>query len=263
MAGFNAVKFLFDGVLSTDYDMYIVNLNDSGVKDNMASDQMEIIQDMIYRKNKPYLYGTTQTGQLEFELTFASSKPVDRIQSAKIQKWLFGKKKYSKLQILQCDLDTVYFNCFLLKPTITSVGNLPYAFTCTVSCDAPWSWEFPKKKTFASNLFESNIVFYNDSDDSDYLYPHNVFTLDNLTTSLKVINLSDNNRTSEITNISPNETITLDNYRQIITSSTGLNRLGNFNKNWFRLVQGVNKLKIIGGIQASTMTYQNARKVGS
>ena len=55
----------------------------------------------------------------------------------------------------------------------------------------------------------------------------------------------------------------MNNQKQIITSSTGLNRLGNFNKNWFRLVSGVNKLRIVGGLEASTMTYQNARKVGS
>lgn len=263
MAGFGALKFLFDNTLSTDYDMFIVDINGGGVTDGLGGDGTELITDSVYRKSKPYLYGTTQSTQLEFDLTFASSKQIDRIQLAKIQRWLFGKRNYSKLQILQCDLDTVYFNCFLLNPTVTSVGNMPYSFTCKVVCDAPWAWEFPKRKTFSSSLFETDVVFYNDSDNTDYMYPYNEFTLNALTSSLKVVNYSDNGRIAEFVNLVPNETITLDNQKQIITSSTGLNRLGNFNKNWFRLVSGVNKLRIVGGLEASTMTYQNARKVGS
>lgn len=262
MAGFSALKFLFNNVLSTDYGLYIIDFNGGGIKNNNGGDSTELITDTIYRRNTPFFYGTTQSGQLQFELTFGSFEPLNKIQVAKIQKWLFGKKDYSKLQILQCDLDNVYFNCFLLNPQTTNIGNIDYAFTCTVQCDSPWAWEFPKNSLFSSASFESNVTFYNDSDNTDYMYPKNQFTLDGLTTSLKVINESDNNRVFEITGLLPNETITIDNDLQIITSSTGLNRLGNFNKNWFRLVSGVNKLKITGGLSSSIMTYQNARKVG-
>jgi phage-related protein len=164
---------------------------------------------------------------------------------------------------MQCDLDDVYFNCFLLEPKLITVGNIPHGFTCRVECDAPWAWEFPRKSTFVTQAVETNLEFYNNSDDSEYLYPIINFTLDMNTTNISVVNADDDNRATSFVNLNPNEKIYLNNDLEIITSSTGLNRLPRFNGKWFRFVQGLNRIKIVGGLSSVEVAYQFARKVGS
>ena len=263
MAGFNALKFIFDGIPSEYYKMYLLDFDGSGVKTNSAGSNVEIIQDKILRKATPYFFGTSQNEPLEFEITIGTTEKIDRRDIAIIQKWLFGQTRRKKLQIQQCDLDNIYFNCFLINPQITSIGNIPYAFTCTVQCDAPWAWEFPRTGTFQTQEVETNLEFYNSSDDTDYLHPKIEITLDSTTIAISAINANDNNRVFAFENLVPNEKLIIDNELETIVSSTGLNRLNNFNGNWFRFVQGINKIRIIGGLTEGKITYQFARKVGS
>lgn len=263
MAGFNALKFIFDNKPSEGYGLYILDFDGGGVKTNSAGSDVEIIQDQISRRAVSYFYGVSQSSKLEFEITIGSYEKMDRRDIAVLESWLFGQMDYKKLQIIQCDLDNVYFNCFLKNPQVTTIGNIPYAFTCTVVCDSPWAWEFPRTKVSATSEVETNIEFYNYSDDSDYLYPIVEFTLDINTTDIKVINISDDNREFIMTGLLPNETIYADNSLEILTSSTGLNRLPNFNGKWYRYVRGLNKIKIVGGLSSYKVTYQLARKVGS
>jgi hypothetical protein len=54
----------------------------------------------------------------------------------------------------------------------------------------------------------------------------------------------------------------MDNDLQTISSSTTLKRLSNFNKKWFRLIQGLNNLNVQGGIASFVITHSEARKIG-
>ena len=45
-----------------------------------------------------------------------------------------------------------------------------------------------------------------------------------------------------------------------ITSSLGLNRYSNFNKNFFRLLQGNNNIAITGNVESFKIIYKNAVK---
>jgi phage-related protein len=80
--------------------------------------------------------------------------------------------------------------------------------------------------------------------------------------SIRIINKSDNNRAFEFTGLQGGETLFVDNQKKIIRSSTGLNRLSNFNKKFFRLHRGVNELQIIGTCEYIKITYQNVKRLG-
>ena len=263
MAGFNGFQFVFDGVPSSTYGLCLAEFDPNGFKTNSAGSNVTLIEDGLPRRTKPYFYGVVQNEKLQFEISITNTKGLDRRTVAVIQKWLFGQTRYKKLQVVQCDMDDMYFNCMLKNADIITIGNIPYGFTCTVECDAPWGWEFPRTSVFSTQEVETNLQFYNSSDDSDYLYPIINFKLDTSTTDVSVINLDDNNRASTFTGLLPSETIYINNDLEIITSSTGLNRLKNFNGKYFRFRQGLNRIRIIGGLTTASVTYQFARKVGS
>jgi phage-related protein len=262
---FWAKSFIFDGIPSEIYDMRVFSFEAGGLVNSPAGANIEIFDKQIYRKPKPYFYGVSQRPVLQFPLTFGSFNVVNGDSRSLIKKWLFGNLNYKILQLVQCDLDGIYFNCFLTDPSDLYVANVNYAFSCTVTCDAPWGWEYPKTITHTysgSSIQNRSFTFNNLSDDLDYMYPTLSFTLNSLGGDFTLTNASDSSRIFKFTGLSAGETITVDNYRQIITSSTGLYRISNFNLNWFRLLSNLNNLSYVGAIDSFSMTYQEARKIG-
>jgi len=256
--GFYGKTFVWDSVPSETYNLYVTNF-DTGRKDSSGGAGVEIFNQQIYRRPVPYFYGVSQTPVLSFPLTISSPLPIDGATRTIIESWLFGTLSYKKLQIMQCDLDTAYFNAFLTEPIAIYTGNLNYGYECTVVCDAPWAWEFARTLTKSS---ATAFSFYNLSANNDYLYPSISFTTSSVGNSMSITNTSDASRIFSFTAISPLETITVDNDKKIITSSTGLYRLSKFNKKWFRFVPGLNNLTMTGLITNLSITYQFAKKVG-
>lgn len=156
-------------------------------------------------------------------------------------------------------MDYVYFNCILSEPTITTVGNYAYTFRCTVTCDAPWAWEWPQTYSVGKIANNGTFEFDNISDDNYYMYPKISFTTTG--TSCGIINVTDKNNGPTFKDLIAGETITMDSDRCILTSSRDVLRLSNMTGCFLRLVPGVNTIKITGGINSMTIEYQNARKV--
>ena len=108
---------------------------------------------------------------------------------------------------------------------------------------------------------DDDIVFTNKSDNSDYLYPSLVITMNSFGGDVTITNSSDANRVFEITSLTAGEIITVDNDRGMLTSSLDLRRMGSFNKLWFRMPQGRNEFNISGNVESVVMSYDFARKV--
>jgi len=256
--------FIFDNVPSETYNLGIINFDEGKINSPGGAD-IEIVTKQLYRKPKPLFFGTSQRPVLQFPLTIGTIDWLDGQTRSLIQKWLFGHKVYKKLQILETDLEDCYFYCFLTNSAPTYVGNMNTAYSCTVVCDAPWAWEPARTmtRTYTDDHYVTDSMnFYNSSADNDYLYPTVKFITNNIGSSFTLTNVTDASRQFIFTGISPIETITVDNYTQQMTSSTGLYRLSQFNKNWFRLLPGNNKLNWEGGMSNISITYQLAHKVG-
>lgn len=262
--GFYASSFVFANQASEYYDLMIFNFGSGGKQNSSAGGDIEIVNKEVFRRPVPYFYGVTHKPVLTFPLVFGSKNALDSNTREAIHKWLFGQMNYQKLEIVQMDMMDAYYNCFLTNPQIVDIGNLKYAFEATVVCDAPWAWSYDKTltKTYTEDVVNDDFIFINDSANADYLYPEISFTLNGLGDGITITNYSDNNRQFIFTELSPNETITIDNDRQILTSDTGLYRLSSFNLNWFRILQGTNSLNISGGITSFQMDYKLARNIG-
>jgi hypothetical protein len=283
---FYGASFSYGNVSSEMYDLRILDFESGGTKSDPAGSEANLQQKFIIRKPKPYLFGVTRNTPLEISMTVGSLDYISGHARSNIEKWLLGSNTYTPLQIIQEDISDTIFSCIFTKSEVKYIGNLSVGLTLHGVCNAPWGYTFPSSliKTYGAGVITSETFnFYNYSDDSDYNYPIIAFTTNSLADTFIISNATDLTGTQTLsspfgggtstvvagprvfsfTGLSANETITVDCYKQTIVSSTGLKRISNFNKRFFRLLQGNNTLTIGGGISNFTMTYSFAKKVGA
>lgn len=258
--------FIFSDIPSETYGLYISDLDASGISNSMGSYNVEIKEKKIFRRSVPYLFGVTGVPHLEFDMTVLAEEELTAEDFEGVQKWLFGQDGYKTLQIDQYDMESVVFYAILNSPEIIRVGNKIQGCKFHVVCNSPFGFTFPKVYTcaYGSSVVDAMESFYNSSDDtSNYLYPSCVITMNNIAGNITITNESDNNRVFEITGLHANEVLTINNSLQTISSSTGLKRLGNFNKHWMRFVPYLNTLHVQGNVESIVMTYSDiVKKIG-
>lgn len=262
---FYGSDFIFNNISSQLYDLRILNFETSGVQNSSAGSESTLFQKWVYRKPKPYFYGRSQNIPLEFDLEIGSFDPIAGFSRTAIEEWLLSKSTYLPFQVVQEDISKVIFDVIFSKGENKYVGNIQRGMTLHGKCNAPWGYESPKTliKTYVGGgIAYETFNFYNGSDDSEYLYPQINFTMNGGGNYFTLTNTSDNNRIFSFTGLSTGEVMTVDNNLQQMISSTGLLRMDNFNRKFFRLIPGMNVLILTGGISNFNMTYSFARKVG-
>jgi len=262
---FYGAEVIYDNVPSSVYDLRIMDFRTNGDVDSPAGSEMEIFEKYIYRKPKSFYYGRTQNTPLNFDLTLASKDPIDAITRSAIQRTFLGRDSYKDFQIVQDDLMLIKFETIFTSAENKYIGNVQRGITLHGQCNSAYGFTYPKivTQTFGGNaLVDYNFNIYNNSDNNDYIYPEVEFTLNSVGDDFQITNITDNNRIFLFSDLQPNETITVDNYRQSITSSTSLLRLSAFNKKWFRLLPANNQLNIKSGIGTFTITYSEMKSVG-
>ena len=260
---FYGSSFSYDNIPSELYGLRISSIDSQAVNESMGSSDVEIMNKKIYRRATPYFYGSTPSPVLSFEMSAYSAQEIDAEFFQLIQKAYFSSRSFKKLQIFQYDMQDVYFNCILKSPKIVRIGNLLTGIKFEVVCDSPFAWRFPKvtNYTYTSSVVNDNVIYNNTTDDTgNYTFPSLIITMNNIGGDLSITNSDDNNRIFSFTGLSPNEILTIDCSLQTISSSTGLKRLSNFNKNFFRLLPKVNHLHIAGSITSIAMTVQTIAK---
>ena len=261
---FYGASFTYNNVPSELYDLRILNF-DSSPGDSSAGSETSIVEKWIYRKDRPYYYGRTYQNSLEFDFTVGSFSPIPGNIRDRIEAWLVGQMTYQPLRIIQDDIMDSVFNVIFTKAPTKYIGNVNYALTLHAKCDRPWAIFYPPvlRKTYSSSPAIEVFKYNNLSDDSNYNKPIITFTMNSSGGDLSITNSTDSLRVFNFTGLDPYEFVTVDNDRQIITSSTGKLRMSTFNKNFFRLIRGVNDLSIFGNISNFTMTSIWAKKIGS
>lgn len=253
---FYGSAFVFDGVPSETYNLYIGDI-DAGATSSMGSSSMELVTQKIYRRATPYFYGATPSPVLTFDFSAYCPGEITAPEFELIQKWLFSNRSYKKLQIFQPDLVDVFFNAMFNSPEIARVGNNIVGFTAEVQTNAPYAFLFPKTTTYNSSspVVDSTHTFVNSSDDiENYLYPSFVITVNAFGGNVSITNVTDSNRISSFTGLAAGEAITLNSDLQTLSSSTHLYRLSTFNKKWPRLLPGRNVLRFQGAVASVAMT---------
>lgn len=258
---FKALEFTYAGKSSNDFSLKIVNFGGSaGVSTDSIGIPLQIEEQKIKRNPKPFLFGVEITPKLSFTLQIAfipseerKNKIITRPEMGAISKWLFRKDGYHELKIIDTDYSNIIYNCMITgNPKQLEVANLPYGMEIEVTCDRPYGFRrqsITRTFTGSSTFNLKNLGFSNDD-----IYPEIEFTVSN---SVSIKNNTDaDNKTMTFTGLSTNETLYVDTRKQLIISSTGLNRNSdsNFNWNWFKLKSDYyNNITITG---TGTVTFR-------
>ena len=167
---------------------------------------------------------------------------------------------------MQDDFNGAYFNCMFKDPEPQYIGNMNYAFNCTVSCDSPFAYGAEKIVSGSLSSEYLDLEIYNSSSEEEYLYPEVDFTISGgASLSFYITNYSDNQRIFAFNNIPATSSIEvfMNNDMQIIDSDT-IGLLNYFNYNWFRLVPKINLLTLYSPqtIDSFEIRYTERFKIG-
>ncbi len=254
----------------SDYGMILASL-DSGAtstEDELGMDH-ETIEEYIGHNSIPVYLGAKYTSKLRPQATIikdpsiSSDMKFTEHECRDILRQLTGFQGYKNMQINPYIFDELlYFNVRITAVKYKKIAGNVTGIILDMECDSQFAWSKDFITTYNINAGEI-IKIYNKSDDLyNYLLPKITITSPSSISRLEIKNLSDNNWTSIITNLSKNETITMDSKNEILTSSIA-NKiiLNDFNMHFIRLVPDENQLQVNSNVTL-TFNFKLPRKVG-
>lgn len=249
---FWGTEFTFNGVPCSAYGLMVYHFGSNGQED-VSFQNGEIVEDRIPGRYDALTYGLVQNQSLEYTLVFGANmdaidagSSLDRYEVEAITLWLTGHRERKWLTIFQDDMEAFRYRCYLSELKLITYGDMPWAFSCKVSCDSPFAYTLPETYTCTVNG-EADFDLFNRSSYSGFYKPYITITLQG-GDSISIKNLSDNGRVFAFSGLpSPGSMeIYVDNHNQIITNSMDLNLYPYFNMRFLRLIRGNNRLQLSG-----------------
>jgi hypothetical protein len=237
---FKVMDFQYDNKSSLDFNLKILNFG-GGDKSDSIGIPLTIEDTKIKRNPKPFFFGVETVPNLSFSLTLvylnengksSNENYLNRGELGTIIKWL-SKREYKEFRILDSDYSNIIYKCMFQNFRQVEIGNVPYAIEVDVICDRPYGYRkqsITKAVSGSSTFNLQNIGFAN-----AFVYPEVEITNGVITPNVTITNITDDNNAFTFTGLDNNEVVYVNNQRQEIISSTGLNRNSLFNFNWFRL----------------------------
>lgn len=240
---FNATYFTYDGVLSARYKLKIASFDDDQTSETNVFSQDITTSKPLYR-DKYVVSSVNYSGAPEVEMSVISAVIIDDVNKRKILNWLCQGNDFKKLIIHKQEVENFYYMCKFKNVSEITVNGYCVGFKLVALLDSPYQYGNPSIAKLESGVHsgdELSIINYSDFTDK-YMYPLIKFKLNN-TGNVTIINTTDNeNREFIIADVLAGKEITIDNDLRIIDGDGAF--LSNFNKNWLRLKNGENKLKI-------------------
>ena len=211
-----------------------------------------------------FLQQDTWEEPLSFDVEIVSDRVLSDAEVGEVYAWLFHEKAFRKLEPLSDEYDGVYLNCvFHAVEEIEGGVNGKYGavgFKATLLCDAPWGWEDGEAVYEAAEI-GTQMAFENPSVYKGYLYPEVILQTGTQGGSVMLQNVTDQNRQTAFTGLNATpHTITLRPETLEVRSTLSTEPIYNsFNKNFFRLLPGLNRFAATGDIQKLTFQYRIAR----
>lgn len=238
--------FSFDGVQSTQHNIYLVRMKQSGLLESSYGLARSPIIEQIPNNPLSNFYGF-QYEPLRFTVELYLEGIWTAHKKRAIATWLF---KNSYKPFISMDATDIVYNCIAVgNPTSTFNGISQGIITIEFQCDAPWAWSSSISESFnlTNNITQQTISLENKSNLNDYKhYPELEFTLQG-STGFSLKNVTNSGKTTTFTDLQDGELIYMDNAKKIIKSSLiGTYRYNKFNKVWLELLYGVNYIQITG-----------------
>lgn len=200
----------------------------------------------------------------EIEIEMISEHKLDN-NIHEIYDWILNQPNFKKLYI--DNNDDFYYNCIFTSAEYidgcTDEGYGIYGIKATMKCDSTFMWK-DVEYTYTSAELSNVVTHENISNVREYTYPTLIIKTGSTGGDITVQNVSDNNRLTTFNGTLANDTITLSYSPALVNSYLNDNDelvYESFNKKFFRLLQGTNKIGIVGDISEITLKYKIGRLV--
>lgn len=267
--------FEYGGVSSRSYDLIIANI-ESARNISLAGEKSSVT---VFNKNekKRYLIDddySTSPLSFEMEIVTDDGRCLDQQERRKIEKWLFGHRDYRKLywdidddcdselyEFLNGNTLRLYLNCRMLNPTKLEYNGGIVGYKFTLEADSNMFWQDPISTTYNvdnSTSGSSSVVDIEiDTDIADYVYPKVTITMGSTGGDVTISNNTDDEtRLTKFVGVSANATIIMKGEINLISGQY----YEKFqHRNFIRLLDGVNKLTVIGNVKTIKIEYAARR----
>lgn len=235
--------FSFNGVGNDEYGVMCVSFESSSkqtysgqttkLNTQLAGDGREFeIYDQKY--SEPMTFS--------FQIINKNGKNIEQEQERHLNKWLCHKGEYSWMFIQEPRYADIYFRAVISNPKIIVISDVVgLEYTVTTSAATCFSDEYDSyvSLTRTDNWFE--LYLFND--DECIIYPQLEVTIREAG-DFRLQNSAEDDETvyMEIKGVSVGEIISVDCELPFISSSTSHDVWNSFNKFWFRLYDGYNRI---------------------
>lgn len=254
----------------SDYGLMLAEFDSESSKEEeeLGMDH-ETLEEFVGHNPVPVYLGAKYQNKLKPQITIIKDVDVSsdlyftEHECREILRQLTGYKGYKNMQIRAYDFDElIYFNVRITKVFYKKVASRVVGIILQLECDSQFAWS--KEFNISYNVKSGETIrIYNRSDDLyNYLYPKVIISPFSTIQTLEIKNISDDNWTTTISDISNEEIITMDSKNEILQSSNK-NRIimNDFNMHFIRLVPGENQILSNSDITI-TFNFRIPRKVG-
>lgn len=273
MADIYASHFEYDGVLSRKYNLVIVNAE----TDRFVGLSGAIKGNTIFNKSskKNYLISDDYSSSpLSFEVDIITDheRGIEFNQRREIEKWLFNRKRYSRLyfdivddphgeafEVFHGEQKRVYMNCRFINAEKLEYNGGVVGYKATIESDSPFLWQDKTSKTFFPNRPDRIFDVHTDSDMDDFIYPTVTITTGSDGGDIAIFNSTDDElRATKFIMVPARKTFTMKGELNYI--SDGLYEKFQ-DRNFLRLVDGKNEVHVLGDVEAITFEWNNRRRL--
>ena len=245
---FIGTHFSYNGIDSDSMGVMIIN-NPSG--NGIREIQHGVARTIIESKNRDKSYYNRVEAQPlainGLTIGLMDGQFFDEDKRKELVEWLF-QDDYKPF-ISEDNPDLIY-NVIFLDSKRNDTSNLQGWLSVDMRCSDPTPY-MDNTYIYDSLLINNpstgtTINIMNLCNCYKYYCPKLIFTLQGADTGVSFQNVTNNNQTLIFSGLNQGEAITINNDSKLITSSLGISRVYNCNRNWMSLVRGLNTIKVIG-----------------
>lgn len=269
--------FEFAGKSSREYGLIIANIETNRVLQLSGSKNSVTLFNKKMKKR--YLITDDYANSplsFDIEIITADTRCLERRERREIEKWLFHQNGYCKFYLDMADdcfseniefingqLKRNYLNCRLINPERIECGYGICGYKATLEADSNMFWQDAIEKTFLVNNTTKNsssILTVNvDTDINDYTYPKVTIHVGNVGGDIILSNNSDDSsRLTKFVDISPYATIVINGELNSVNDQYYEKF---YKQNFLRLLDGENKLTVMGNVVSITLEFANRRSL--
>ncbi len=243
------MNFIYDNIASHTVGLVIGLLDPSPISNKNTYGSVEVLFDRAGNNSLPFYYGTTKPESLIIPAEVYNKHGLyyEQYEIEAIEKWLFNKHSPRILSLLSPGKSNISYECWLAGSTrIINADTRVIGWSFDIICTSAYALGDEVEVIYECPNQENTFKYFNLSNINDYCRPELKIELLDNTTFFRIDNQQDPNNPMILSNLLPNDIITVDCKNEIFYSEKNDNILNKSNFNFLRLVDGCNNLSISG-----------------